>query len=115
MHSQTQVSVVIPTFNAQRTIVELLQVLMIQTIIPNEIIIIDSSSTDETLRLISDFDIKIVTTIDRSTFNHASTRTLVSKKSKNDILIFLTQDAIPVNEFMIENITMHFSSNDGVI
>jgi rhamnosyltransferase len=37
-------------------------------------------------------------------FDHGGTRTLAATKAKGDILIYFTQDALPYNEYAIENL-----------
>ncbi len=45
-----------------------------------------------------------VITIPKSEFNHGGTRDLGVKHAKGDIILFLTQDAVPVNNTLIENL-----------
>jgi len=97
------VSVFIPTLNASKYIKVLLESLKVQTCFPDEIIIIDSSSEDDTLEIASTFDVKTIT-IPRQDFDHGGTRNLAANISSGDILIFLTQDALPFDEFLIKNL-----------
>ncbi|PLL87686.1 rhamnosyltransferase, partial [Klebsiella michiganensis] len=73
--------------------------------------VIDSSSKDETLSIAKEagFSVKIIASKD---FNHGGTRNLaVSEHAQdNDIVIFLTQDAIPEPEF-IEKIISAFDDD----
>ena len=48
-----KVSLCITTFNEEKTIQKLLNSLIIQTLLPNEIVITDGGSTDKTISLIS--------------------------------------------------------------
>lgn len=107
LQKKMKICIIIPTFNADDSIGELLDALMLQTVKPNEIIIIDSSSIDKTPQIVSKFSVNLIT-IPNSEFNHASTRTFAAKMSKSNILVFLTQDAIPVNNQLIENLTKNF-------
>ncbi len=98
-----KVSIIIPTYNAASFLDELLASLMIQTAPPQEILVIDSSSTDETLQIASAPGIK-TKKIEKSEFDHAGTRTLAAEIASGDYLIFLTQDALPADENSICNI-----------
>ncbi|MEK0205832.1 glycosyltransferase [Klebsiella michiganensis] len=82
---------------------------------PNTFIqVIDSSSSDNTVSVAisNGFD---VLTIPGNEFNHGGTRNLAVKKFKDDydVVIFLTQDAIPHPDF-VENILLAFENKDVV-
>jgi rhamnosyltransferase len=96
------VSIIIPTLNAEKTLDSLLLALRSQHSI-FEIIIIDSSSTDNTLMTAKKYGAKIIS-IPRNSFNHGRTRNLAAIASKGDILVFMTQDAIPQNNYLIKNL-----------
>ena len=53
------VSVVIPTFNSERFLRETLETVMSQTYPVSEIVIVDGGSTDKTLRIASEFPVRI--------------------------------------------------------
>lgn len=53
--NQAHVSVVIPAFNAEQYIVEALRSILAQSIVPNEIIVVDDGSTDATAECVRDF------------------------------------------------------------
>lgn len=97
------VSIIIPTLNASKVLPNLLSILNHQTIKRKELIIIDSSSTDDTIDIANSFGAKIIT-IRREEFDHGKTRNLGAVKARGDIIIYLTQDAIPVDRHYIENL-----------
>ena len=94
------VSVIIPTFNAEKYFPRLLDTLKNQTI-TFELIIIDSSSTDNTPDIAKQYTDKIIT-IPKNEFDHGGTRTKAAKTASGEIIIFLTQDALPYNEYSLE-------------
>lgn len=96
------VSVVIPTFNAGKYIKRLLERLRSQTI-KAEIIVIDSSSTDETLKVSCKLADKVLV-IPKEDFNHGLTRNIGLKMSKGDIVVFFSQDALPEDDKTIEKL-----------
>ena len=104
-----KVSVIIPTYNAESHLTTLLPVLQKQTL-PFELIIIDSSSTDKTLEIAKKYTNHIIT-IPQSKFDHGGTRTKAAKMASGELLIFLTQDALPCNKHTLESITKCFSDN----
>lgn len=106
-------SIVIPTYNASKHLPSLLTRLESQTIKDYELIIIDSSSSDNTVEIARSYGAKIFI-IAQSEFDHGKTRELGAKKSKGDVIIYLTQDALPCNEYTIENMIKVFDK-DGEI
>jgi len=66
-----------------------------QTLRPNRLLIVDSASTDETTASARIAGFEIID-IKRSEFNHGGTRQLAAEYlSDCDVIIFMTQDAIP--------------------
>ncbi len=106
------VSVIIPTRNAGEYIHELISSLKGQTIHP-EIIVIDSSSTDNTVSIADSLGARTKIIV-RGNFDHGGTRNLAVHYAKGDILIFLTQDALPANEHLIENLLKPLNEPDIV-
>ncbi|KFI57308.1 glycosyl transferase family protein [Bifidobacterium cuniculi] len=99
---------VIPTLNAASMIADLLKALEDQTLKPDEIIVVDSSSNDQTQDIVCKHpDVKLIA-IDRKDFNHGGTRDMALRESKGDFVLFLTQDAMPANAQYIANIMRPF-------
>lgn len=87
------VSIIIPTFNAEEHIHRLLISLRKQSI-SCEIIIIDSSSSDDTVKIAESYGVKPII-IKKENFDHGGTRQMaVEMMPDANIIIFLTQDAI---------------------
>ena len=104
-----KVSVIIPTYNAEPYLSTLLAALQKQTL-TFELIIIDSSSTDKTIEIAQEYSDNIIT-IPQSEFDHGGTRTKAAKLASGDILIFLTQDALPYDETTLEKIIICFQDS----
>ncbi len=66
-----------------------------------EVIAIDSGSTDDTLDILNKFPVKVVSIMPEK-FGHGSTRNLGARLAKGKYLVFITQDAIPFNEYWLE-------------
>ena len=99
-----KISVIIPTLNAEKELPSLLQKLHNQNVKIDEIIVVDSASDDGTIEICKrDSAIKVIK-IERKMFDHGHTRDLALRESIGDIVVFLTQDALPVNEFFLENL-----------
>ena len=103
------ISIIIPTFNAENYLPKLLKNLKNQTV-SFELIIIDSSSTDNTVTIAKDYTDKIII-IPQIEFDHGGTRTKAAKVATGDIIVFLTQDALPYNDQSIERILEPFNDS----
>lgn len=98
------ISVIIPTLNAAAHLPNLLQALGRQSF-PCEIIVVDSSSDDETREIAGSSGATVIK-IPREDFDHGSTRNAAARAASGSILVFLTQDALPADPEMISNLVM---------
>ncbi len=98
-----RISVIIPTKDAGKILYRLLTSLINQSLKPDQLIIIDSSSKDNTVKIASEFKADIIQ-IKEEEFDHGRTRNLGASVATGDILIFMTQDAIPENEKTLESL-----------
>ncbi len=96
------ISVIIPTFNAGKSIEKLLISLKSQTL-PCEIVIVDSSSTDNTLEISRSYRAKVVV-LKKEAFNHGRARNMGVAQAEGDIFVFMTQDALPYDECTLEKL-----------
>lgn len=92
------ISIIIPTLNAEHEIEALLVALDRQSIQPNEILVVDSASEDKTIELVQKHKRVRLLEIDRQDFNHGTTRDMALNESSGDFVCFLTQDAVPVSD-----------------
>lgn len=107
------ISVIIPTLNASEFLPDLLTNLKQQTVKDKEIIIIDSSSTDNTIEIAKLFRATTII-IPKEEFDHGRTRNFAAKEAKGDIIVYLTQDALPINEYSIKNLIKPFSEDEKI-
>ncbi len=106
-NSLPSVSIVIPTFNGERTIGTLLDRILSQSHPPEQIVVIDSSSTDRTVSEVRARGIEPLI-IERSEFNHGRTRNLGARMTDSEVVVFMTQDAVPCSNLLIENLLQGF-------
>lgn len=102
-----RISVIIPTYNAGPVFEELLSRLQCQTLLPHEIIVIDSSSSDRTVSLAKRMGARVFTIL-QSEFDHGGTRNYAAGLAEGDIFVFMTQDAMPDNEHMLQELVRPF-------
>lgn len=91
------VSIIIPTWRAAEYLPKLIPQLRSQTLAPTEIIVIDSSSPDGSAKIAAELGCR-VEIIPQREFNHGGTRNQGAKLATGEILVFMTQDAMPINE-----------------
>lgn len=89
-----RIALIIPTRNASAWLDYLIPAVKSQTLQPDEWLVVDSSSSDQTVSRLGDAGAQ-VQVIDAKAFNHGGTRRWASEQVQADILIYMTQDAIP--------------------
>lgn len=101
-------ALVLPTLNAGDDFALWLAALREQTYRPDHLLLIDSSSTDDTVDLARDFGFTIAT-IEREDFSHGGTRQkAVESLGEFDVIVFLTQDARLAKPCALEALLAHF-------
>lgn len=104
-----RVAAIIPTYNAARYWPELSRGIHGQTLRPEQVIVIDSSSADGTAELARRDGFEVVE-IASSDFNHGGTRQMGAEYAADaNILIYLTQDAVPHGPDAFANLVRAFS------
>lgn len=90
-------AIIVPTLNAGPLWNNWLEALSHQAKQPSRRLLVDSGSTDDTVRLAEIHGFEIAR-IDRSAFDHGGTRQAMAEIASNvEILVYLTQDAILAN------------------
>ena len=88
-----KISVVIPTYNSEKTINNTLDSVFKQTVLPDEIIVLDDGSTDNTVSIIKSYGTS-VSLLQHENQGVARTRNELCKRSKGDLVAFLDHDDI---------------------
>lgn len=97
------VSIVIPTKNGGELFDKVLDAIANQkTKYSYEVICVDSGSSDQTLQYIKNHNFKLHQ-IPKEEFGHGKTRNLGASLGTGDYIVFITQDALPANEYWLEN------------
>ncbi|SDS95353.1 rhamnosyltransferase [Paenibacillaceae bacterium GAS479] len=106
-----RVSVIIPTRNAGPDLEELLRRLNRQTLPPYEIIIIDTESTDGTPQRAIRAGARLFS-ITRAEFDHGGARNRAAREASGCILLFMTQDALPDNDRLVEELARSLKESE---
>lgn len=98
------VDVVIPAFKPGEEFGDLMKRLMKQTVQPDHIFVLQTvQDENETMIQSMDERIKVIPVL-QSEFDHGGTRALGMEKSDAEFVLMMTQDAIPVDDKLIENL-----------
>ncbi len=103
------IGILIPTFQAAKHLPHCLPPLLHSPLKP-KILLIDSSSTDETIEIARSFDIESII-IPRHEFNHGTTREKGRKLLGTPIVVMMTQDAYPKSSDMLEYLVQPLLEN----
>lgn len=107
------VSVIVPTLDGEKHLRELLASLSIQTVAPQEILVIDSSSNDGSRGVADSYGAE-VHQISRGEFDHGGTRSFAAQRASGGILIFFTQDVILAHRRVLEKLVQPLLEDDDV-
>lgn len=100
------ISIVLPCYNGEQYLEEVLgSVYRQRTAFRYEVIIIDSGSTDRTVKIASSYPVRLYR-ITKTEFGHGKTRNLGTRAARGRYIVFLTQDATPANDCWLENLVM---------
>ncbi len=111
------VTVAIPTFNGEEFMESVIESILSQkTKKQYELLIVDSGSTDRTLDIIRRFGDKVrLVQISNSEFGHGKTRNAIAKLAKGEIIMYLTQDAVPAHENWLNEMMHPFSISEKIV
>lgn len=87
------ISVVIPAYNGSRTIRATLDSVLQQTLPPNEILVLDDGSTDDTSSILYSYSPR-VTVLQQKNQGVAAARNVLCEHARGDLIAFVDQDDI---------------------
>ncbi len=100
------VDVIIPTYHSDDKLNKLLKMLDSQTVKPGRVFILHTEETpgqEQSLPEVENLNITVVP-IEKASFDHGGTRKYGASLSDAEFLMFMTQDAIPADEHLIEHL-----------
>lgn len=107
-HSRATVSVVIPVLNAEKKLPSLLDRLFSQKPAPpDEVILVDSMSTDKTRDIARAR--AHVSVIPIARFSHGRARNLGAQAAAGNFIVLMTQDALPADDAWLASLLAPFS------
>ncbi len=107
-----KISIIIPTYNEEKVLIECLDSLSKQTLTDFEIIVVDDGSVDKTLQVLSELRIKNyeLRILKQNHKGAGAARNLGAGKAKGEILVFVDADMTFEKDFL-KKLTEPISSN----
>jgi glycosyltransferase involved in cell wall biosynthesis len=112
------ISVLMPTWQGRAYLARVLEALAAQRIdVPWDFRAVDSGSTDGTLELLEQWSAKFpvpfaIQRIHSAEFDHGDTRNLLAAESAGELLVYLTQDAIPSSPDWLKTLHANFAASE---
>lgn len=116
-----KVDIIIPTYKPNDTFCLLLQKLQEQTFVVHRLILLNTEERlweeakekypiEERLAALP-FPYTILH-VTKETFDHGGTRNLGAKESEADVVMYMTQDAVPADAYLVEKLTVSLDSKE---
>ena len=102
-----KIEVIIPAYRPGREFEKLIRRLKKQTCLPDTIHVINTISEQVPAKFCMEQGVR-VTHIEKAQFDHGGTRDMGIRQSDADIVVFMTQDAVPADERMTEELLKPF-------
>lgn len=103
------VDVIIPVYRPERDkLTKLIDWLNKQTVKPEHVFfmqtLVDKTEDDEVLQMLKKAENAVVIPIEKKDFDHGGTRNKGASMSEAEYMLFMTQDAVPVDAYLIEKL-----------
>ena len=105
------VDVIIPVYRPGKEFEKLIQLLVKQSFAPKKIILMNTGEAPWKEEIVQKYPCCEVHLLAKENFDHGGTRHLGSDFSNADYLLFMTQDAVPANEYLVEQLVKSFEQD----
>ena len=112
MSKKPYVDVIIPTYKPAEKFDLLIQRLSEQTYEIHEILVINTEEQYMNSEKYERFPKLRIVHIKKEQFDHGGTRAMAAKLSGAEIMVFMTDDAVPADEFLIERLIAPFEDDE---
>lgn len=109
-----KIDVIIPVWKPGKEFEKLLELLSGQSRLPERIILMNTGEAPWKQEIEKKYPLCEVHFVRKEEFDHGGTRHLGAELSRADYLLFMTQDAVPADEFLIENLLAGFDWEEGI-
>lgn len=108
------IDVIIPVYHPGEEFWELLRCLEGQSYPLNQIILMNTGDAPWKEKIEEQYPKCRVELLKKEEFDHGGTRHLAAALSEADYLLYMTQDAVPANEFLVERLLESFQKGEKV-
>ena len=120
MATNPKATIIIPTYNGEKYLDRLLNMVFKQELDhPFDVFVIDSTSSDRTVEIIQTHLKKhknmTYEQIPTKEFGHGKTRNYAAQIAKGEFVVFLSQDAIPAKKSWLYEMLKPFELNDKIV
>lgn len=112
MEKKYVADVIIPTYKPGTSLNKLIKKIATQHYGVNNIILVNTEESEFNDEVVGEYDNVEIHHISKTEFNHGLTRNYGVSFSKADIVIFMTQDAMPVDKYLIDELLRPFEDGD---
>lgn len=107
-----KIDIVIPTYRPDGNVVKLIKRLLKQNCLINEIHIVDTETGIFPPEIYQLSEKVKVTKISALEFDHGGTRAAAADESEADFIVFMTQDAMPLDDKLLDNLLCPFENEN---
>lgn len=104
--------IIIPVYRPDEKLQKLIEMLRRQTIKPDVVRFMLTKDKEEkdqqVIRILSQMPDAQIILVEKAEFDHGGTRNLGASYAKSEFMLFMTQDAVPTDEFLLENLIAAF-------
>lgn len=100
------VDVLVPTYKPGKRFLRLLKMLQCQTCPPQKILVINTEAKFWNEAAYEGFSNLQVSHITKEEFDHGAVRNKLAAQSQADVMVFMTDDAVPADEYLLEKLLL---------
>ena len=107
-----KIDIVIPTYKPDQKLDRCLRMLKRQTVRPDRILLINTEEASFHSEVFDSLEQGEIVHIRKEEFDHGGTRNRACAMCDGDIILLLTQDAIPADRYLVEKLTAPFEDEE---
>lgn len=116
--TENKVDIIIPVYRPDEKLERLIDKINVQTVKPGHVFFMQTltgtQEDDRVQELLGRADHAVITTLSKKDFDHGGTRNQGAALSQAEYMLFMTQDAVPTDEKLIENMLHSLESDDTI-